>query len=62
MAMLLMIGSKRPRLELHHAKKDFWATPTKAEVARKRTTSLLFLHVVDEPWLVSVVSARESSD
>ena len=35
-------------------------TPSKADVARKRTTSLLFLRVVDEPLVVSARDALRS--
>ena len=37
-------------------------TPLKADVARERTTSLLFLRVVDEPSRLSATDAGRSSD
>src|SRR5450756_2233354 len=50
---------------VHHAissAKMAGKTPLKADVARKRTTSLLFLRVVDEPLGVSTGGAPRSSD
>src|SRR5665647_2856253 len=50
---------------VHHAissAKMAGKTPLKADVARKRTTSMLFLRVVDEPLGVSTGGAPRSSD